>query len=384
MTRHGEQVLPAKGAGPRLPPDPIRDAWRHMPGAHFAIAAGLGIAWGLANSLGWLLGDGTDSVAKTTAHFVYEGLLPMLALVLAIGVADQTTRGDPEQVAPYAIAALIAAVAGELVFIATAPLVGLGACHCSMDEWPPGARPANMLPDSLLICGFVALGYCYRRRAAQRNARLHSAQLERARLTRQTQESKLQAMQACIEPEFLFDTLAEVERLHASDADTATRLLDELIVYLRAALPHLRETTSTVAKECDLAYAYLNIQKLRNAGRLAFAFEVDADVQEASMPPMVLLPMLGHAVRVGLDAGAGGESLRIVLQRAAASLRLQVHASGAAFRPGGPGRDIVAGIRERLLALYGDAARIELGADGLRTSTLTLEIPHERAHGDPR
>ena len=63
--------------------------------------------------------------------------------------------------------------------------------------------------------------------------------LDRARIERQTQESRLQAMQATIEPEFLFDTLAHVESLQASDPKGAARMLDDLIVYLRAALPQL-------------------------------------------------------------------------------------------------------------------------------------------------
>ncbi len=244
-----------------------------------------------------MLGSGSPDPWKMAAHFVYESLLPMLLLAVGLGLADARTIGQPLRVAPYAAAAVFAAVFGQLLFNATSPLLGLRQCSCTMDDWPVGGHTANMLPDSLLICAFVTAGYVYRRRAALRVARLHAARLERAQLMRQTLESRLQAMQACIEPEFLFDTLAEVERMHATDPATAVRLLDELIVYLRAALPHLRESTSVVAKECELAYAYLNIQKMRRAGALSFAFEIGADAQDANMPPMVLLPLLDHALR---------------------------------------------------------------------------------------
>ena len=108
------------------------------------------------------------------AHIVYESILPMLFLVLGIALADARTGNAAPRVAPYAIAAIGAALAGELVFAATIPLLGLSLCSCTMDAWPPGARSANMLPDSLLICGFVTAGYCYRRRAAIRLARLRA------------------------------------------------------------------------------------------------------------------------------------------------------------------------------------------------------------------
>ena len=72
-------------------------------------------------------------------------------------------------------------------------------------------------------------------------------------------------MQARVEPRFLFNTLAQVERLYEIDAQRADRMLDDLIVYLRAALPQLRETTSTLSREIELAKAYLNI--VEAAGR---------------------------------------------------------------------------------------------------------------------
>jgi hypothetical protein len=362
----------------------VAEAVRAIPAAHFAAAVVFGVVWGLANALGWMLGSGSPDPWKMAAHFVYDSLLPMLLLAVGLGLADARTIGQPQRVAPYAVAAILAAVFGQLLFNVTSPLLGLRQCGCTMDDWPVGGHTANMLPDSLLICAFVTAGYVYRRRAALRVAHLHAARLERAQLMRQTLESRLQAMQACIEPEFLFDTLAEVERMHATDPATAVRLLDELIVYLRAALPHLRESTSVVAKECELAYAYLNIHKMRRADALSFAFEIGADAQDASMPPMLLLPLLDHALRDEFAAAGAPPSLRVAVRRLGDTLRIVMSAGSEAFRPGKAGSDVIARIRDRLRALYGTAARMELGADGDRASTLILDIPHESAHGSSR
>src|SRR5690606_7880580 len=120
------------------------------------------------------------------AHFVLEATLPLVVLAAGIAAADRVTPNRPHRVAPYAAAAIGAAVAGELLFRLVAPLVGLGACACTMDDWPPASRTANMLPDSIIICGFVTIGYRYRRRAGERVARVRAAELTRARLTRET------------------------------------------------------------------------------------------------------------------------------------------------------------------------------------------------------
>src|SRR4030095_9325914 len=294
-----------------------------VPPAHLALAVAFGFAWGLANMLGWALGHASIDLAKTSLHFVYEALLPMLLLAVGLSVADAYARDDDSAIAPYAIAAVTAAILGEIVFTATSPLIGLAKCACSMDRWPPGARSANMLPDSLLICGFIAAGYRYRRRSSQRLARLNARELERAQLVRRTQESRLQAMQACIEPQFLFDTLAAVERMHTTDPATAARLVDELIIYLRAALPHLRESASTVAKEAGLAHAGGTIQRLRNGGGPAFDMDLGAAAGSAAMPPMVLLPLVDYAFASVAHEGV----LRIAVRASNGFLHLRVEAS---------------------------------------------------------
>jgi hypothetical protein len=347
-----------------------------VPPAHFAIAVAFALAWGLANMLGWWLGHDSIDVARTSTHFVYEALLPMLLLAVGLGVADAYAADNDSAIAPYAIAAVSAAILGEILFTATAPLIGLLKCGCSMDRWPPGARSANMLPDSLLICGFIAAGYRYRRRSSMRLARLNARELERAQLVRRTQESRLQAMQACIEPQFLFDTLGAAERMHVSDPGAAARLVDELIIYLRAALPHLRESASTVAKEAGLAHAWVNIQRLRHGRGPAFDMDLGAAAGDAEMPPMVLLPLVDYAYTSVAHEG----TLRIAARASEGFLCVRVETSGG-LRDASPAAQAkLAALRERLSKLYGSAARLVIGTRG-DANTVTLEIPYDGTHG---
>jgi hypothetical protein len=350
-----------------------------VPPAHLALAVAFAFAWGLVNVLGWALGHAAIDVGRLSMHFVYEALLAMLLLAVGLGVADAFAAGDDSAIAPYAIAAVTAAILGEILFTATAPLIGVAKCACSMDRWPPGARSANMLPDSLLICGFIAAGYRYRRRSSQRLARLNARELERAQLVRRTQESRLQAMQACIEPQFLFDTLAAVDRMHASDPATAARIIDELIIYLRAALPHLRESASTVAKEAGLAHAWINIQRLRNGRGPAFDMDLGAAAGSAAMPPMVLLPLVDYAFTSVAHEG----TLRIAARAGDGFVRLRVETSGGSRDASAAADAKLAALRERLDTLYGEAARLVIGNRG-DANVITLEIPHAEDDGDHR
>jgi LytS/YehU family sensor histidine kinase len=184
-------------------------------------------------------------------------------------------------------------------------------------------------------------------------------------------------MQARVEPQFLFNTLAQVRELYEQDATIAARMLDDLIAYLRAALPQLRESSSTLGREVELARAYLDIMKLRLGARLDVAFDVPDTVKGARLPPMMLLPLIDHALVYGLQPADAHGSIRVETRAAGGRLTLQVLDAGAGFVPEARAEHL-SSIVERLHALCGDDARLDLERLAERGGTrATLEIPYE-------
>ena len=133
------------------------------------------------------------------------------------------------------------------------------ASHASLFGWTIFAGFTNGL--------FVSLFFYVKHRETRAAAALHKAEAERHLLSKQTIEAELKLMQAQVEPHFLFNTLASVQYLTETDPREASRLLGHLIDYLRAALPQLRASSTTLGKEVGLAEAYLNI--LQHAHGLA-------------------------------------------------------------------------------------------------------------------
>ena len=99
------------------------------------------------------------------------------------------------------------------------------------------------------------------------------------------------------------------------------------------------------------------------------------------MPPMVLLPLVDHAIHDGLETTSSPGSLRISIDLAAGKLRLALRQSGAGLRLGS---EAIAGVRVRLLALYGNAAHVDVRAGDGTETTVAIEIPYERANRGPR
>ena len=93
---------------------------------------------------------------------------------------------------------------------------------------------------------FVSLFFLLKFRETRAEAALHRTEAERHRLAKLALESELKLMQAQVEPHFLFNTLASVQYLTETDPPQASALLGHLLAYLRAALPQLRSSSTTL------------------------------------------------------------------------------------------------------------------------------------------
>src|SRR5215831_18524835 len=149
-------------------------------------------------------------------------------------------------------------------------------------------------------------------------ARLAAAQAAHLESRRRAAQMRLQAVQARVDPQLLFDMLESVRRCYENDASRAERLLDELIAFLRAALPRLRSTSSSVTCEAELARAYAQLRALAGAADVDMALDVSAEAMDARFPPGVLLPLVDDALRrrlgpCGLAATRGSNECRVAL-----------------------------------------------------------------------
>ena len=105
----------------------------------------------------------------------------------------------------------------------------------------------------LLWWGLGAAAYYYLGLAEAHAAEVAQATIAREQLRASTAEAHLQALQAQVEPHFLFNTLANVKWLYRRDPESGRRMLDRLVDYLHAALPQVRQATTTLEQELRLS-----------------------------------------------------------------------------------------------------------------------------------
>jgi signal transduction histidine kinase len=234
-----------------------------------------------------------------------------------------------------------------------------------------------------LIVASAILKITYKGRIqAEVKAAVATETAESEQLKRQVVEARMAAMQAQVEPHFLFNTLASIDHLIETDPPRASLMQKNLIALLRASMPSMRESTPmahNLGREMAVIRPYLEILKVRMEDRLQTRIHVPEGLLSAEFPSMMIQSLVENAIKHGLEPKAEGGELSVSAEIVHGKLAVTVADTGLGFGKGdtaGTGIGL-ANIRERLKLLYGDRASMVV-ADNTPTGTVvTLTVPYQ-------
>ncbi len=343
---------------------PLRDwsrlvAWRRV---RFVLL--LSVPFSLMNSA-------TSATTPTWIWFIRVAITGLLAL-MAFGVFEQWPATLPKRLARWVLQ-LVALVVAVPIGAAIAYWVTTG----ELAFWREPLRLTgyrHIFFQGILFGPWIALGAMVRQREALAHEQALAFALERSQFERQALDARLKLMQAQVQPHFLFNTLANVRALVRTGSPQAPAVLDALINYLRAAVPRLDETASTLGHELQLVRAYLELMHMRMPDRLQFAIHADAAAETLRCPPMTLLTLVENAVRHGIDPGEEGGRIEVSVSLRDGRCIVRVTDTGVGLQPaadGGLGTGL-ATLRERLQLAFGGDARLSL--TGLVPQGVAAEI----------
>lgn len=321
--------------------------------------------------------QGGEAWLVDSLRFLRQSLISGLVLLASIALADAAAVRWRLARRPAIVLGCLAVLAGSIVAV----LLRL---------WVYGGMPATRESYFYLgtiwatwtALGGLAYALFYMTRAEEREqAQLCEAERSQAALGAQMLQAQLSALQAQIEPHFLFNTLANVRRLYETVPTRGRDMLTNLIDYLRAALPSMRSGNSTLGRELELARAFLSILQMRMGERLHYAINADAALLELPMPPLVLPTLVENAIKHGLAPLPEGGRIDIRARRSGAHIEIDVIDSGVGFQASAGSGVGLANTRSRLAALYGGRASLELTAGRPRGVVATLRLPLPEPHG---
>lgn len=237
-------------------------------------------------------------------------------------------------------------------------------------------KPAFFLIVTSFIIKAVAGGkHSADLKASQATERAESEQLERTAV-----EAHLEALQAQIEPHFLFNTLASIDQLILTDPPRASRMQQSLIRYLRSAMPQMRDgRRPTLGQQVDLSMAYLEIMAVRMDERLQQIVSVPEGLRSAVFPSMMLQTLVENAIKHGLEPKAEGGRLEIGAEVVDGQLAVHVRDTGPGFAPNAGSGVGLANVRERLKVMYQGRAELVIGVPADGGTCATIKVPYEIA-----
>lgn len=210
-----------------------------------------------------------------------------------------------------------------------------------------------------------------------RERELRASQLE-AKLA----QSQLQVLKMQLHPHFLFNTLNTISELIHKDPEVAEQMVTNLSDLLRLALQTAGNQEVPLQQELDFLEKYLEIEQMRFHDRLLVQMKIDPDALDASVPNMILQPLVENSIRHGIAPLDCGGQVEIRAARDNGALRLRVSDDGIGLPGGDPARIKegvgLANTRARLRHLYGAAHQLEIHTTSGHGFTLDMIIPYRR------
>ena len=230
----------------------------------------------------------------------------------------------------------------------------------------------------LIVASFIIKVVAGGKRRAELTASQATQRAETEQLGRTVLEARMEALQAQIEPHFLFNTLASIDQLIQTDPPLASRMQQSLIRYLRSAMPQMRDgSRPTLGQQVDLSSAFLEIMAVRMEERLQPTVNVPEGLKSAVFPSMMLQTLVENAIKHGLEPKAEGGRLEIGAEIVDGQLAVHVLDTGIGFMPKAEGGVGLANVRERLKALYNGRAELIISVPPAGGTCATIKVPYE-------
>jgi len=191
--------------------------------------------------------------------------------------------------------------------------------------------------------------------------RLHARELAEERTHKLAAEARLRSLESRIHPHFLFNTLNSISSLIAENPSKAEQTVGRLAGLLRSSLDHGPQRLIPLCQELAMTEDYVEIEKVRFAGKLRGRVEVPQELRDIKVPPLSIQSLVENAVKHGITPQRGGGEFAIIASIDGGRLCVEVSDTGPGFdltavRAGG-GLDNLVG---RLDALYGDSAGLSV------------------------
>lgn len=201
-------------------------------------------------------------------------------------------------------------------------------------------------------------------------------QLKANKLETQLAQAQLNALKMQLQPHFLFNTMHAISTLMDVDVKVARNMIVKLSNLLRQTLDNIGVEEVSLNQELEILDTYLEIEKTRFQERLQINYNIDPKTKNASVPNLILQPLVENAIKHGIAPHANGGKIDIISESRNHNLFLSVCDNGK----GDNGNNTKEGIglsntRERLTQLYGEKYSMNIASEINKGYCVEIIIP---------
>jgi signal transduction histidine kinase len=232
-------------------------------------------------------------------------------------------------------------------------------------------QPWTLFAVGVLLFG-LAIAFHYALIASLEAHHSQSRMLESNLLVR---EAELKALRAQLNPHFLFNSLNSVSALTTSDAAAARHMCLLLADFLRDTLRLGSAQRISVREEFTVLQRYLAIEQVRLGSRLDVQCAGSDQALQATIPALLLQPLVENAVVHGIAHRLEGGTVSIHAECRDSVLMISIANPTDADRPRSNGSGFGLNlVRQRLQAHYGAAYLFEV-VEAESTYRVNVQVP---------
>lgn len=222
----------------------------------------------------------------------------------------------------------------------------------------------------------VLFYYIYQR-SSNLSRKIGEQEFELLNLEKMKTQAQLHALEARINPHFLYNSLNSIAGLIHENPDRAEDMTIELSKLFRATTGRTEAITHHIEDEISLVKSYLELEQMRFGARLVYHINVEVKLNEILIPRFLLQPLVENAIKHGVSKIEGEGLINIDISTEGPWILIQIHDNGPAF-----GESLSSGyglksVREKLRLIYGEHAHLEIVEAPLKMLEIRIEKTFE-------
>lgn len=188
-------------------------------------------------------------------------------------------------------------------------------------------------------------------------------------------KAQLNALEARINPHFLYNSLNSITGLIHDNPDKAEEMTIQLSKLFRATTGRSDQSFHSIAEELDIVKSYLSIEQMRFGDRLKYSIHIAPGLENIKIPRFLLQPIVENAIKHGISKITEHGIIEARITKDDNLIAFQIHDNGPAFKEDLSGGYGLRSISDKLQLIYGNDANLQIENNDYKS--IIIKVPVE-------